>query len=396
VATKQHQNAETKAQDLLERGLELARAGQTARAKQTLLEAAELLTRAAGEASGPARERRLAQADRAYTLAREMRAPDTAPSSAGVPSPKAPAKPATPLPPPPSKREAAKTDDEADAESWLVTERPNVRFGDVAGLDEVKEQIRMKLLYPFDHPEEAAHYGVRTGGGILLYGPPGTGKTLIGRAVAGEIDAAFYVVKPGDIIKKWVGEAEKNVQKLFAAARAQPRAVIFIDEIEALAPQRGEHGSTVMNRVVTQLLQELQGFEQNSQNALLMLGATNAPWEIDPAMLRPGRFDEKIYVPLPDQAARRSLVMLSLKGRPLAADVNPDLLAEHMDGYSGADIASICRKACERAFKDAAHTGIMRDVALDDFAAALSQVRPSVTAAQLKKFEHYRDTGEEI
>jgi SpoVK/Ycf46/Vps4 family AAA+-type ATPase len=389
-------DTDARARRLLEQGLEHSRANRTAEARKSLLDAAELLARAAASTTGALRQRRLAQADDALALARRLPADQKVSPVApvGPPIKIGPKPPLTPLPPSPTKREPVPADDEDSAADWLVTERPKVRFSDVAGLDEVKEQIRMKLIYPFEHPEAAERYGIGKGGGILLYGPPGTGKTLIARAVAGEIDAAFFAVKPSDIIKKWVGEAEKNVEKLFAAARAQPRAVVFVDEIEALAPRRGEHGSTIMNRVVTQLLQELQGFDQSSTNALLVMGATNVPWEIDPAMLRPGRFDELIYVPLPEALARRALVEHSLKDRPLAPEVNAELLAEHMEGYSGADIASICRKACEVAFKDATRTGIARDVSLDDFAVVLAQVKPSVTASEMKKYERYRLTGE--
>ena len=202
----------------------------------------------------------------------------------------------------------------ANPQDWLVVERPDVRFDDVAGLEDVKEQIRLKLIYPFTHPEEAKRFGVRSGGGILLYGPPGTGKTLIAKAVAGELDAAFFTVKPSEIMSKWVGEAEQNVAALFDAARGYERAVIFIDEVESLLPSRGGN-STVMNRVVPQFLAELDGMA-GKHPGLLLIGATNVPWMIDDAAMRPGRFDEKIYVPLPDLPARQRILELNLRGPP--------------------------------------------------------------------------------
>ena len=188
-------------------------------------------------------------------------------------------------------------------ESWLVQDRPSVRFDDIAGLEEVKQQIRLKLLYPFQHPELAEQYGIHPGGGILLYGPPGTGKTMIARAVAGEIDAVFFAIKPSEIMSQWVGVAEQNLAKLFATADSYPVSVIFIDELESLAPKRRNSNSTVMQRVVPQLLAELDGFEKR-HNALLMIGATNEPWAIDSAILRPGRLDRLVYVAPPDAAAR--------------------------------------------------------------------------------------------
>ncbi len=256
----------------------------------------------------------------------------------------------------------------------------------------MKEQIRLKLIYPFTHPEQAERFGVRRGGGILLYGPPGTGKTLIARAVAGEVDATFFSVKPSEVMSKWVGEAEQNVAHLFALARAEPRSVIFTDEIEALVPKRRSSRSTVMQRVVPQFLAELEGFDHHKdEGALLFIGATNEPWALDPAVMRPGRFDEKIYVPLPDFAARRRILALNLAQRPLDYAVDLDALAERLAGYSGADIVNVCRKACAIPFLEAVEEGVERDVGWGDFEAVLEEVKPSVSAKDLRRFEQFRD-----
>ena len=176
---------------------------------------------------------------------------------------------------------------------------PSIRFDDVAGLDDVKQDIRLKMIYPFDHADLAAKFGIRPGGGVLLYGPPGTGKTMLAKATAGEIDAAFFRISPADILSKWVGEAEQNIKKLFDAAASEKRSIIFIDEIEALVPARRDEGSSVMQRVVPQILQGMEGFDKKSGQPILFMGATNVPWQLDPAVLRPGRFDEKVYIPLP-------------------------------------------------------------------------------------------------
>src|SRR5688572_15145484 len=190
-----------------------------------------------------------------------------------------------------------KSDEKSDdiPKEWTLSEKPKIRFDDIAGLEDVKEQIRLKMILPFTHPEKAKKYRVKTGGGILLYGPPGTGKTMIAKAVAGELDAAFFAIAPSEILNKWVGESEKNIRKLFDAARRVSRAVIFIDEVEALTPPRrdGESGG-VMQRVVPQILNELDGFDRKADHHLLVMGATNEPWNIDSPMLRPGRLDEKI------------------------------------------------------------------------------------------------------
>ncbi|MBV7335583.1 ATP-binding protein [Chloroflexi bacterium TSY] len=271
---------------------------------------------------------------------------------------------------------------------WLIAERPTVQFKDVAGLERVKEQIKLKLIYPFSHPEHAAKFSIRSGGGILLYGPPGTGKTLIARSTAGELDAAFFVAKPSDLMSKWVGEAEQNIQRLFDSARSVERAVIFLDEIDALLPKRRRSSSTVMQRIVPQFLTELEGFEGHS-SGLLLIGATNEPWSIDPAALRPGRFDEKIYVPLPDLDGRRQILALNLQERPLDDDVDLDLLADKLIGYSGADIAQICLRASTLAFMDAVERGTERNIEWSDFEVAYNEIAPSVSEQMLRRFEQF-------
>ncbi|MEE9294657.1 MAG: ATP-binding protein, partial [Phycisphaerae bacterium] len=167
---------------------------------------------------------------------------------------------------------------------WIVTERPDVGFDDIAGLEGVKEDIRLKMIYPAAHPELAEKYGIVTGGGVLLWGPPGTGKTMMAKAIAHELDSTFFVISPAQILSKWVGEAEQNIRKLFDAARSEESAVIFIDEVEALVPKRQGDTSTVMRRVVPQILQELEGSERKPGRARLFVGATNKPWTLDEAM----------------------------------------------------------------------------------------------------------------
>jgi transitional endoplasmic reticulum ATPase len=350
----------------LEKGIELQSQGQPGQARFNYLKAAEFLFKAAERAQGAARDLRVQQAEALLQRARLLEPP-----AAGAP-------PAVSGP-------QAAAAGPGEAAEWLVAERPKTRFDDVAGLEDVKEQIRLRMIYPFTHPEKAKRFGIRTGGGVLLYGPPGTGKTLIARAIAGELDAAFFSVKPSEIMSKWVGEAEQNVQKIFAAARAQPRAVIFVDEVESLVPKRRDSGSTVMQRVVPQILMELEGFEQKP-GALLFIGATNEPWSLDPAVLRPGRFDERIYVPLPDQPAREQMLRLNLKGRPLAADLNIAELAQLMDGYSGADIRNICLKASAIPFLEAVKAGVDRDIEARDLLTVLRQVKPSVSRKDAEKF----------
>jgi transitional endoplasmic reticulum ATPase len=192
-------------------------------------------------------------------------------------------------------------------------------------------------------------------------------------------------------MSKWVGEAEQNVDALFAAARGYERAIIFIDEVESLLPRRGGN-STVMNRVVPQFLAELDGMA-GKHPGLLLVGATNVPWMIDDAAMRPGRFDEKIYVPLPDLPARQRILELNLKDRPLAADIEITALAQRLEGYSGADIVHICQRACEIPFLEAVTAGVQRDMTVADFEAVLGELKPSVNGRELKKYEVFAAEG---
>ena len=226
------------------------------------------------------------------------------------------------------------------------------------GWKDVKQDIRLKMIYPFEHADLAAKFGIRPGGGVLLYGPPGTGKTMLAKATAGEIDAAFFRISPADVLSKWVGEAEQNIKKLFDAAASEKRSIIFIDEIEALVPARRDEGSSVMQRVVPQILQGMEGFDKKSGQPILFMGATNVPWQLDPAVLRPGRFDEKVYIPLPDPTARQKMLEMYLSHRPLAADVDLDHLRPMLDGYSGADIKYICDRAATVPFLSSVASGV--------------------------------------
>ena len=286
----------------------------------------------------------------------------------------------------------AERESTGNGNQWIVREKPNLRFDDVAGLDDVKEDIRLKMLYPLQHADLAAKFGINAGGGVLLYGPPGTGKTMLAKATAGEIDATFFVISPADILSKWVGEAEQNIKKLFDAAAAEPRAIIFIDEIEALVPARRDDGSSVMQRVVPQILQGMEGFGKQAGQPILFMGATNVPWQLDPAVLRPGRFDEKVFVPLPDQAGRLKLLDVYLSHRPLAGDVDLDGLAKRLDGYSGADIKHLCDRAAAIPFLQSVARGEDGMITHEILSDVIDEVRPSVTREMIARFEQWRDS----
>ena len=368
-------------------GLDARRRGEWASARTYLLNAARLMVDLAKQAKGSElRDARQQTAEKLLELARDCeQAGESGRSAAATKAPGAG----------PQKAKEG-NDDKPDGDAWAVKERPELRFADIAGLESVKDEVRLKMLYPFAHPELAERFGIVPGGGVLLYGPPGTGKTMLARATAGELEATFFTVSAADLLSKWVGEAEQNVKALFDAAARQPRAIIFIDEIESLVPaRRDDAGSGVMQRVVPQLLQGMEGFTKKKGQPVLFMGATNVPWQLDPAVLRPGRFDEKVYVPLPDLPARRRLLEIHLQNRPLAQDVDLDDLAGRLDGYSGADVKYLCDRAATIPFLEAVGSGgtagdattIGGDVIDRVLAATPPSVRPEAAA----RFEEWRE-----
>ena len=260
-------------------------------------------------------------------------------------------------------------------------------FADVAGLDAVKETLRLRVILPLRFPEKRAQYGITGGGGMLLYGPPGTGKTLLVRAVAGELGLPFFIIKSSEVLSQFFGQSEKQLAELFAEARSQPDgAIVFLDEIDALGAKRTEQKNEASRRVLTQLLQELDGVDGRS---LVFFAATNEPWLLDSALLRPPRFSERCYVPLPDESGRRVLFEMGIRNCPVTNDVSPDYLAARSEGLSGADIANICERAKLIPFRESIDTGVDRPLSQRDFDAAMTGVRASVTPESLKRYENF-------
>jgi SpoVK/Ycf46/Vps4 family AAA+-type ATPase len=229
-----------------------------------------------------------------------------------------------------------------------------VTFADIAGMEDVKDAIRTDIIYPYQHPELYRQYKKQAGGGILLYGPPGCGKTFIAKATAGEMKARFYSIQIHEIISKYAGEGEKMLHEIFEVARNNKPAVLFLDEIDAVGMSR-EKTSGVLRTLVNQFLTELDGIESNN-DGVLIIGATNLPWEVDSALRRPGRFDKIIFVPPPDKIARNQLFQLSLKDKP-HEDIQYDILVRLTRKFSAADITRVCEEAAERSFKEAVKLG---------------------------------------
>jgi len=283
---------------------------------------------------------------------------------------------------------------------WLLAERPSVRLDDVAGMAEMKEIIQTHIILPMKHADIYAQYALQPGSGVLMYGPPGTGKTFIARAIAGEVDAAFIPVEMKKVLSKWFGETEQLLGELFAAAQRYPRTVIFFDEAEALFPKRGASNSSVMARVVPQLLQLINGLDP-TKNCIILLGATNRPWLMDEAATRPGRFGRLVYVGLPDAAARGYMIERAMRDTPSVSLAYAEL-ARRAEGYSGADLAgerdSVCVEAKLVALKrtvrkvEQARGGDVDPdpVAMTDFDYAFVRIQPSVKPEDIKQFEKFR------
>ena len=266
--------------------------------------------------------------------------------------------------------------DADDATRLLQPPAVRVDFGDVGGLDDVKTQIRRRIITPFLKPSLFDRFRRRAGGGILMYGPPGCGKTLLARATAGECGAKFLNVAITDVLDMYIGESERKLHALFELARRSAPAVVFFDEIEALGGKRQAAREATSAKLVSQFLTELDGFAQNN-GGVLVLGATNVPWAVDPAFRRPGRFDRVLFVPPPDEAARREILGLELRDRPVRGDIDVGLLAKRTSGFSGADLRHLVENAVDEAIEASLADGREHPLAQSHLVAALAQTKPT-------------------
>lgn len=276
--------------------------------------------------------------------------------------------------------------------------RSRVRFDDVAGMDDLKRAIRLQIIEPFLRPGLFARFKKRAGGGVLLYGPPGCGKTMMARAVAGECRAEFISVGISDVLSMWIGRSEENLGLIFEKARASTPSVLFFDELDALAFARSKANSEHTRQVVNEFLSQLDGFSADNQGVLI-LAATNMPWDVDSAMKRPGRFTRQIFVPPPDEPARARIVELKLDGVPHLG-IDAAAIARATPHFSGADIEGLVELAKEFALEDHIVRGIERSITQQDLVRAVVDARPSTldwlrTARNLVKYagadDAYRD-----
>lgn len=254
-------------------------------------------------------------------------------------------------------------------------ERPKITFADVGGMQSLKEEIGMKIIYPLAHPEMYKVYGKGAGGGILMYGPPGCGKTYLARATAGEIQAGFLSVGISDVLDMWIGNSERNLHRLFEQARYNKPCVLFFDEVDALGGRRSDMHGGAARQLINQFLSEMDGVSA-ANDGVLVLAATNAPWHVDPAFRRPGRFDRVLFVPPPDAPARADVLRLQLAGKPVDK-VDFQQLAKQMDAFSGADIKAVVDQAVEQKLREAFRLGAPQPITAKDLAAAAKLLKPT-------------------
>lgn len=284
-------------------------------------------------------------------------------------------------------------------ESFEVIQDTNITFDDVGGMEELKEEIQLNIIYPFKNPDLYIQYGKKAGGGILMYGPPGCGKTYIAKATANECEATFINISLVDVLDMYVGESERKLHEIFNLARRKSPAVIFIDEIDALGNDRMKTGTNVQARtLVNQFLTELDGVTNNNHQ-IMILGSTNVPWFVDTALKRPGRFDKTLFVPPPEIKAREEIFRLNLIGKPIA-QIDYALLARETETYSPADIVGVCRTAIDNIIRKAIKTGQKDLITTKALLDAIRDVKPSTvewfeTAKNYVKYSnqsgHYDD-----
>lgn len=254
-------------------------------------------------------------------------------------------------------------------------EKPTTKFSDVGGMKNVKNEISLKIIQPLKNPDLYKAFGKKAGGGILLYGPPGCGKTFIAKATAGEIDAKFISIGLHDILDMWIGNSEKNLHQVFEVARANKPCVLFFDEVDAIGSSRADLKQSAMRHVINQFLAELDGVDADNEG-ILILAATNAPWSVDAAFRRPGRFDRIIFVAPPDEEARVDILQQLLKDKPVA-EVDVKKIAAQSEGYSGADLNALLDIAVEDKLTQSIETGELQPITTKDLLRALKVHKPT-------------------
>jgi len=294
-----------------------------------------------------------------------------------------------------------------------VVEVPNVSWDDIGGLENVKRELQELVQYPVEHPEKFLKFGMTPSRGVLFYGPPGCGKTLLAKAIANECQANFISIKGPELLTMWFGESEANVREIFDKARQAAPCVLFFDELDSIAKARGGSsgdGGGASDRVINQVLTEMDGM--GAKKNVFIIGATNRPDIIDSAVLRPGRLDQLIYIPLPDEKSRINILKAALRKSPISKDVDIQFLAKMTHGFSGADLTEICQRACKLAIRESIEKEIQKErerkgtemdmdvneddpvpeIRRDHFEEAMKFARRSVSDNDIRKYEMFSQT----
>jgi SpoVK/Ycf46/Vps4 family AAA+-type ATPase len=265
--------------------------------------------------------------------------------------------------------------EEDEVDDIRMVEKPNLKFEDVGGMNRLKEEIELKIIKPMQHPELYKAYGRKIGGGILLYGPPGCGKTYLAKATAGEISAKFISIGINDILDMWLGNSEKNLHEAFELARKNKPCVLFFDEVDALGASRSDMRQSSGRHLINQFLAELDGVKANN-DGILVLGATNAPWHLDAAFRRPGRFDRIIFVEPPELESRAKIIEILLKDKPIEK-IDYEAIAKKTEEYSGADLKAVVDICIETKLTESFKTGIPKPMTTKDLLEAAKKHKPS-------------------
>lgn len=284
----------------------------------------------------------------------------------------------------------------AKAGPFAAVEVPDVSFDDIAGLEEVKQEVRERVLQPIQRPDIYKQFGIKPGGGILMFGLPGTGKTMVARAIAKEVKAPFYYINASDIKDKYVGSSERNIAALFEQVRSEQAAVIFFDEFDGLGGKASDDSSSSRG-ILAELKSQIDGFDKGTDSILLLIAATNKPWDIDTAFLRSGRFSKMLYVPLPDEAARRFLLKKNLGKAPLEEDVDLEKLVSDTHGFNAADVVELCVKAKLQAASRSVQRDQISKISAQDLEQARSGFRSTVAGSDIQDMHKFmRENGFEI